>query len=701
MAEDRMLSDEILLGLIKKNGGSGGTTDYEALENLPEINDVELKGNKSLSDLGIASAQSVSNITNGESINNFAGVETALGNKQDALTAGDYISIANDEISVDREIPSVIAEYEIKTEPMVEGQAFISVTKTVNGEVVLTQKYGSSTAGINQGINFDENIYVDYSKTASWSWTYKLRNASVDHAANYTQSWNYGSTVDYTEEFYVTDHSGDKLVIKSEMDTALADKADTDMVAADFNAGTSYTAGNYCVQDGKLYKFKNNHSGAWSSADVDEVKITGELSALKSGLINVNNEVDTIKNGIVYGFHIDGSVSDPSNRVTYLRDAIGKTPAYMDYTNSAFNYGSWENAFFMPRPCMVERSGNVAYYLNPNDYTKKLDGSASDVTNTSFDGNAMMEWGRNGKKIWMKIEPDSGDANSCSVYIADHRVDATYHDWSFHNCNGVSVDHFYTPIYNGSAVSDGTNNVLRSLSGQYISHTQNASTEITMAGRNNAGSAEIWGTEVYADIVLINMLLTLIGKSTNTQGVFGRGLDDGGENAMKAYVTGTLNDKGLFFGYNDGSHGVKVFGMENWWACQWRRYRGHIMVDGVQKVKLTYGTEDGSTVAGYNLTGDNYISVGATPTGTSGQYCDKYEFSPNGAFPKDADNTKATASTHYCNGLWFNNSGARVPFRGGTSTSGSHDGAWSVGLNPDASNAWWNIGAALSCKPLA
>ena len=425
------------------------------------------------------------------------------------------------------------------------------------------------------------------------------------------------------------------------------------------------------------------------------------INELNSVLTNVSGEVDTIKNGIVYGFHIDGSVSDPSNRVTYLRDAIGKTPAYMDYNEGSFNYGSWANAFFMPRPCMVERSGNVAYYLDPNDYTKKTDGTASDIADTTYAGNAMMEWGRDGKKIWMKIEPDSGDANSCNVYIADHRVDATYHDWSFHNCNGVSVDHFYTPIYNGSAVSDGTNNVLRSLSGQYISHTQNASTEITMAGRNNAGSAEIWGTEVYADIVLINMLLTLIGKSTNTQGVFGRGLDDGGENAMKAYVTGALNDKGLFFGYNDGSHGVKVFGMENWWACQWRRYRGHIMVDGVQKVKLTYGTEDGSTAAGYNLTGDNYISVGATPTGTSGQYCDKYEFSPNGAFPKDADNTKATASTHYCDGLWFNNSGTRVSYRGGASYHGSPDGAWCVDLSGAASGDWWGIGAALSCKPLA
>lgn len=72
-------------------------------------------------------------------------------------------------------------------------------------------------------------------------------------------------------------------------DVSLLDskKTDTDMVAADFDATASYTAGNYCVQDGKLYKFKNNHSGAWSSADVDEVKIAGELSALKSGFINV------------------------------------------------------------------------------------------------------------------------------------------------------------------------------------------------------------------------------------------------------------------------------------------------------------------------------------------------------------------------------------------------------------------------------
>ena len=65
---------------------------------------------------------------------------------------------------------------------------------------------------------------------------------------------------------------------------ALDEKADTDIVASDFDATASYTAGNYCIYEGKFYKFKNNHTGAWSAADVDEIKIAGELTSLKSGL---------------------------------------------------------------------------------------------------------------------------------------------------------------------------------------------------------------------------------------------------------------------------------------------------------------------------------------------------------------------------------------------------------------------------------
>ena len=40
-------------GTLSANGGSGGTTDYTQLENKPQINSVELTGNKTLHDLGI------------------------------------------------------------------------------------------------------------------------------------------------------------------------------------------------------------------------------------------------------------------------------------------------------------------------------------------------------------------------------------------------------------------------------------------------------------------------------------------------------------------------------------------------------------------------------------------------------------------------------------------------------------------------
>lgn len=95
----------------------------------------------------------------------------------------------------------------------------------------------------------------------------------------------------------------------------------------------------------------------------------------------------------VYAFHIDGSESDPEDAVTYMEDAVGMTPAYMDYANSKFNYGSWAGAFFMPQPCMVLQSGVVDYYLDPDDYTKKADGTASDIADTTYEGNAMIEWG--------------------------------------------------------------------------------------------------------------------------------------------------------------------------------------------------------------------------------------------------------------------------------------------------------------------
>lgn len=399
---------------------------------------------------------------------------------------------------------------------------------------------------------------------------------------------------------------------------------------------------------------------------------------------------------VLYAFHIDGSESDPAAKVTYLEDAVGMTPAGMDYTNGRFSYGSWEGAFFMPRPCMVRQTGGVDYYLDPNDYSKKADGSASDIADTSYPGNAMMEWGRDGKKIWYKVVPDANDPTSGTVFISDERLDPDYHAWSFINNQGVEVDHFYTPIYNGSVVSD----VMRSMSGLAVTQslTGGATGEINAAKGNNKDSNVCWFIEVLADRILINFLLILIGKSVDTQTVFGRGLDSGSQTALTNYRTGALNASGLFFGYNDGNHGVKVFGMENWWAAQWRRLAGSILKDGVRKIKLTYGRQDGSSADGYNTDGTGYLSTGITPTGTSGGYISEMNFNEFGMFGKTVS---GSATTHYCDGQWFNASGDRYELVGGSSYIGSSCGAFCSHLNAAAGNVNWGSGAAVSYKPLA
>jgi hypothetical protein len=69
---------------------------------------------------------------------------------------------------------------------------------------------------------------------------------------------------------------------------------------------------------------------------------------------------------------------------------------------------------------MVKTDGTVDYYLDPDDYTKKADGTASDVANTSYDGNAFMQW----PLIFMKQYEDN-DYEYC--FISDGKVDEGFH----------------------------------------------------------------------------------------------------------------------------------------------------------------------------------------------------------------------------------------------------------------------------------
>lgn len=442
--------------------------------------------------------------------------------------------------------------------------------------------------------------------------------------------------------------------------------------------------------DGKIIletTVKNQYSAnAYIDEDFSESESASEFYYMAfpesdTGAISIN-EGNHFRDKIIYGIKISRSNSDPAGRVEYLEDCAGFTPAKMNFATGIFDYGSWEGAFFMPRPCMLNYDGTVAYYLDPNDYAMKADGGASEITSSAFEGNVMIEF----PTVWIYTTTDGVDDY---IYISDTKVNENYEAYAHHDQNGAIMPYTYMPAYNGSLISSK----IRSLSGQSCMNTQTGTNEITYAKNNGAP----WNTEVLADRMLVNALLLLIGKSTNTQAVFGNGHYTGGSQASNLLKTGTMDGKGLFWGTNGTGSGVKVFGMENWWGNQWRRIAGYINNNGTQKIKMTYGTEDGSSVTGYNTDGTGYLTLsGSTPAGTSGGYINEMVTNKFGRFPKTASGSETTFEA---DGLWFNNGQIDYAYVGGCCSYGFHGGAFAVYLRNLVSNSAWNVGASLSCKP--
>ena len=430
---------------------------------------------------------------------------------------------------------------------------------------------------------------------------------------------------------------------------------------------TVYTDTNVTVGTTYYYSaFPYTSTGAYNRSEANRTSVTPK------------------KRDYLFGYDLVKSTSSPSGRVSYPDDVdnAGFTPAKMNFGGS-FSYGDWNFApgeKFMPRPCMLTYAGVVDHYLNPNDYTQKAEGGASKVADTSFGGNAMMEW----PKIYTKRWEEGG------VYhfrCSDTPQDESWECWSNYDRLNNQIDHFYTPIYFGSNVSSK----LRSISGQANMVSQNATTEINYAKANGND----WYTEVLADRLLIQDLLVMMGKSTDGQTVYGKGRCD----TNSAVNTGTMNSRGMFWGSNNGTDGVKVFGMEHFWGNLWRRTAGWMNVNGTQKVKLTRGTKDGSTASDYNTDGNGYKTVsGATPSGTSGGYISSMKTEGFGRIPVTAS---GSSSTFEADGLWYNNSGTMYAVVGGSWGIDLRCGPFCADLSDAPSYSGSSVGAALSCKPLA
>lgn len=403
----------------------------------------------------------------------------------------------------------------------------------------------------------------------------------------------------------------------------------------------------------------------------------------------------------LYGFDINTLDSNPDTRVTYPIDVdnFGYSPAYMDFTNDIFVYGDWDldpGEHFMPRPCMLNTDTTVAYYLNPNNYTKKADDTNSDVTDLTFDGNAMMEWG----KIYTYRSMDNN-----GIYrfrCSDVKLGSKWECWCNYDQQNNVIPHFYTPIYNGV----DNNNKIRSISNNG-SPCVHLSPENMMSHAKSVG--ESYCIEVLADRLLIDDLLVLMAKTTDGKRAYG----DGRSSSFS--YTGALNNKGLFYGdkYNYSGHlGVKVFGMEHYWGNVGRVTAGFITNNGHVYTKITRGTKDGSSASDYNMTGTGYIDNGyfsSSTSYTSYYWSDKvfdYGRLPNikGAFYY-SNGSYTVYNCDYYSISFINDAAYCVLFgRGNYSSYATSDiGPFAIRtvdstVSQSGSNTY--MGCGLSCKPL-
>lgn len=372
-----------------------------------------------------------------------------------------------------------------------------------------------------------------------------------------------------------------------------------------------------------------------------------------------------------YGMRINLLDSNPATRVKYLYDAVGMTPAGMNFAGGGFDYGDWGDIWFVKknRPVMVRTDGTVDYELNHENHALKLNGGASDITKTSYGGNAMSEI----PLIWVKRWTQN---NYHFVVFCEEQYDDTYKAYAHTDADGNVLPVTYFPMYEGSVV----NKRMRSLSGLTPTASMTDEQETTAAKQNG----DRWDKQSFSEINLMYEMCTMITCSTNSQGKFGNG-NSQSDNFLQ---TGTLNGKGQFFGYTSTTQAVKVFYCENFFANYWKRLRGLLLINGVYHVKA---------VPPYNSTGEGYTNTGLTPSGTSGGYCSRMEMTSDiGRIPTVASGSE---TTYECDGLWFNNTIVAVALFGGGRGNGSRCGLSCWNVNNPATHVDTYFVASLSCKP--
>lgn len=387
----------------------------------------------------------------------------------------------------------------------------------------------------------------------------------------------------------------------------------------------------------------------------------------------------------VYGFIEHNAILAPGSRIEYIGANKDYEPISVTM-GGGFSLKSWADFPLLKanKPYMVHADGTPDYRLREDDYTKKEDGTASDVANANYNGGAF-SWLM---KIY-KREYMAGDDRY--VLFRFEKADG-FEPVGFLDPDNRELEGAWIPMFYGSIVSEK----MRSTSGMQPDYSKTTAAQKTAIDAFSS-RARFFGGPLVETII---DLLIMFAKTTELQTAYGCGNMSGYDASLSPTYGVKQNNVvggGQFYGTSDGKSLNKIFhsivlGSYN----QWMRDPYEIVVNGRVRVSKNYA---------YDVTGASYADTGITaanrPGGNGWDYPHKYQtVAGYGAVPVAP--YSGSTSTGGCDGLYRheNQSGiTAVALRFGACDYGRIDGPRARNWNDVAGDAIWAIGAAILLQP--
>lgn len=282
---------------------------------------------------------------------------------------------------------------------------------------------------------------------------------------------------------------------------------------------------------------------------------------------------------ITYTILIDTANSNTETACTYADGAIGMTKASSLWDKQPI--------FKQIKPCVFQ-NGQVNYYLNPNDWTKKRD-SDEDSILTGEDGDVMIEF----PKFAYKIKTENGVITvsiSNDETVVENDSDYTYD--AFSRLEEGDLNFFYKGAFKGSLDEEGR---LRSIVGTKPANNKNINAFRTAAQANG----DHYQQSTYAQLKALQCLYLIKYGDRNGQTAVGKGVVGASASYVSGYNTSNLEDietatntltSGMSFGTtaNNMTH-MRLFGIEDFWGCIYEWVDG-LTTDGDRNIITSWNS---------------------------------------------------------------------------------------------------------------